>query len=378
MLIKVSIASYDIYLESTSSIIDHFQLSDSERCGHNQKQFLEFDDSKSQSSSSFQTSVDVFKKLGLSQALFDCLRESLADPYNHQCGIYYVQTSIEEVVRYSPQENCLAILQLCFEKDIARELKTNLDKYSLLKHQSLEYWMCLYVEYVNDQANNKQKIKNTREEAGKWLTSIAGTASTGTRRIDCINLRSENVDSFFREDSKLRLLVENGDCWFHGTSKGNANNIKEYGIITQDGKPKQDFSHSQGFYLNPNFTDAKDWALKKCRGNPFRNIEGAVLIYRFSRDRYKSVELFRNREKWKRVVKYYRSGMRYYISPELKGELQNVEYIIGQIAEAKPQGENLESWIPTAFHGSSQLCIKADSMAREVSETLEAIIYLIP
>ena len=78
------------------------------------------------------------------------------------------------------------------------------------------------------------------------------------------------------------------------------------------------------------------------------------------------------------VVKYYRSGMRYGISPELNGELQNAEYIIGQIAEAKRSSENLESWIPTAFHGSSQLCIKADSMARRVNETLEAIIYLNP
>ena len=70
--------------------------------------------------------------------------------------------------------------------------------------------------------------------------------------------------------------------------------------------------------------------------------------------------------------------MTYRISPELNGELQNAEYIIGQIAEAKPDGEDLQSWIPTAFYRSSQLCIKADGMAREVSNTLEAIIYLIP
>ena len=378
MLMKEPTASYGIYLGSTSTIFDDFQLSDSKRYGRNQKQFLEDDDSQSQSSSSFQTSEDVLKQLGLSQALFDCLMESLADPYNHQCVTYYVQTSIEEVVQYSPQENCLATLQLCFAEDIARELYTNLVKYSLLKHQSLEYWMRLYVEYVNDQANNKQGIENTREEPGKWFTSIAGTTSTRTRQINCVNLRSGNVDSFVREDSELRLLVESRDCWFHGTSKRNANNIKEYGIIIQEGKPKQDFSHSQGFYLNPNFSDAKEWALKKCRGNPFRNIEGAVLVYRFSRDRYRSVELFNDRQKWKWVVKYYRSGMKYGISPELKGELQNAEYIIGQIAEAKPPSEDLELWMPTAFHGSSQLCIKGDSMAQEVNETLEAIIYLIP
>ena len=126
---------------------------------------------------------------------------------------------------------------------------------------------------------------------------MASTSSTGTRQINCINLRSDNVDSFVREDSRLRLLVENRDCWFHGTSKCYANNIKENGIIIQNGKPIQDFPHSQGFYLNSNFMDAKEWALKKCRGNPFSKIEGAVLNYRFSRDRYENVELFHNREK---------------------------------------------------------------------------------
>ena len=220
MLIKQSTASYGIYLGSTSSIIDDFQLSDSERYGSNQKHFLEDDDSQSQSSSSFQTSVDVLKQFGLSQALFSCMIESLVGPYNHQCAIYYVQTSIEDVVQYSPGENCLATLQLCFEEDIARELHTNLAKYSLIRHQSLDYWMCLYVEYVNDQASSKEEIENTREEPGKWFTNMASTASTGTRQINCINLRSENVDSFVREDSKLQRLVEN--CWFHGTSKCHA------------------------------------------------------------------------------------------------------------------------------------------------------------
>ena len=167
MLIKESTALYLIYLGSTSSIIDDFQLSDSERYSSNQKKFLEDDDSQSQSSSSFQTSVDVLKQFELNQALFNCLRESMAGPYNHQCAIYYVQTSIEDVVQYSPGEDCLATLQLCFEEQIARELHTNLVKYSLLRHQSLEYWMCLYVEYVNDQANSTQEIGNTREEPGK-------------------------------------------------------------------------------------------------------------------------------------------------------------------------------------------------------------------
>ena len=73
--------------------------------------------------------------------------------------MYYVKRYIEEVVQSSSQENCLNILQLCFEKEKSKELQTCLSNNNLLEHKSLEYWMTLYIEFVNDRMNNKKKIK---------------------------------------------------------------------------------------------------------------------------------------------------------------------------------------------------------------------------
>ena len=304
--------------------------------------------------------------------------KSTADLFNHQSCIYYVQRSIEEVVQSSSQEISLDILQLCFEDGRARELETYLFENSLLEHQSLQYWMCLYIEIVNDQVNNKKTVPNNVAKQGEWWPSDARTTRTGTRTISCINLGSNNVDSFVRRESKLRLLVENENHWFHGTTQRNAENIKNNGIILREGCKKQDFSHGQGFYLNPNFTDAKDWALKKCRVPSSMNVIGAVLIYNFSRYSFTGLELFNNKNKWGSVVKYFRSGMTYDILEDFEKELEETDYIIGEIAEAKPYGEDFESWMPTAFNGTAQLCITADRMAKIISQTLEGIIYLTP
>ena len=164
--------------------------------------------SQTQSSSSSQTREEVLKQLGLSQALINSTIESMTGPFNHQCSIYYVQGSIEEVVKSSPRANSLVILQTCFEEGRARELQTYLVKSNLLKHQSLQYWMHLYIEYISDQVNNKQNIENNGAKQGEWYSINAGNTKNGTWQISCIGLDSEDVDSFVREDSKLRSIVE--------------------------------------------------------------------------------------------------------------------------------------------------------------------------
>ena len=84
------------------------------------------------------------------------------------------------MVLSSPQANSLAILQICFEEGRARELQAYLIKSNLLKHQSLQYWMHLYIEYVNDQVNNKQNIECNGTKQGEWYSINAGNTRNGT------------------------------------------------------------------------------------------------------------------------------------------------------------------------------------------------------
>ena len=178
----------------------------------------------------------------------------------------------------------------------------------------------------------------------------------------------------------MRLLLGSESYWYHGTSKSNAESIRENGIILRRGRLYQDFSDGYGFYLNPSFSGAKEWALLKSRFVP--NMEGDVLIYSFSRNDFNGAELFDDRRKWRSVIKYYRSGMEYRIPEDLENELtfstSEKHHIIGNIAVLKDRNEDFESWTPIPYNKSSQLCIRADSMAQKANMTLEAIIYLIP
>ena len=380
MLIKEPTISHGLYLDSTSQI-DDLQLSDLEIHVNNQRQSLKGDDSQTQSSSSFQTREDVLKQLGLNQTLVRSTMESMAGPFNHQCSIYYVQRSIEELVQSSPQENSLAILQLCFEEDIAREFQTHLVKNSLLKHQSLQYWMHLYIEYVNDQVNNKQNIQNNGTKQGEWYSNNAGNSKTGIWEINCVRLGFEDVDSFVRTDTKLLSIVESENHWFHGTNESSAQQIKKNGIILRQGKQYLDFSHGQGFYLSPNLTDAKKWALQKSQ--IVRSTIGAVLIYNFSQNDFKGL-LFNTNDEWQSVVRYYRSGMISSILENLKNRLENTDYIFGEIASRNKipiQGadiEKWEEWEPEALPKKYQLCITGDKMAKIITPELKDIIYLTP
>ena len=355
------------------------QLSNLEIQVNNQRQSLKGDDSQTQSSSSFQTREDVLKQLGLNQTLVRSTMESMAGPFNHQCSIYYIQRSIEELVQSSPQENSLAILQLCFEEDIARELQTHLVKNSLLKHQSLQYWMHLYIEYVNDQVNNKQNIQNNGTKQGEWYSDNAGNSRTGFWEINCVRLGFEGVDSFVGTDTKLLSIVESENHWFHGTNESSAQQIMKNGIILQQGKQYLDFSHGQGFYLSPNLTDAKKWAWQKSQ--TVRSTSGAVLIYNFSQNDFKGL-LFNTSDEWQSVVRYYRSGMISSILENLKNQLENTDYIFGEMASRNKipiQGadiEKWEEWKPEALPKKYQLCITGDKMAKIITPKLKGIIYL--
>lgn len=61
--------------------------------------------------------------------------KSSADSYNHQCNMYYVKRYIEDVKGSSSLENYLDILQLCFEKEKAKELWTCLSNNNLPEHR---------------------------------------------------------------------------------------------------------------------------------------------------------------------------------------------------------------------------------------------------
>lgn len=64
-----------------------------------------------------------------------------------------------EAAQSTQEEDWYGIIKLCFDEEKTSELKLSLQKYGLLNHQSLKHWMCLYVEYIKDRANNAPMFK---------------------------------------------------------------------------------------------------------------------------------------------------------------------------------------------------------------------------
>ena len=351
-------------------------LNDTELYNINEKQWLKKEESQprfswflqAELSKSLQAEFNFLQKLGLSETVIDFTMESLLGPNNHQCNMYFVKRSMREVVRSSPQENRLAILKLCFQEAKAKELEASLVENDLLKHDSLENWMYLYLEYTNNQLNNKQRFPNNEQVISQWFSSEANVKTT-PYKILCINIDSKNVQSFPTNNSTFSLSTEGANYWYHGTTQAVAEDIRNWAIVLGDGRSKQDFSHSNGFYLNPKFDDAKEWAFKR-----FNRTTGAVLIYKFSLDGFKGLNLFNQPEKWKIVVEYFRKGCRFVIPDNVEEELDRVDYIIGPISTGPPNTQD-QSWEPLVYHGKSQLCIKSANMAKRVSLELQGIIY---
>ena len=58
-----------------------------------------------------------------------------------------------------------------------------------------------------------------------------------------------------------------------------------------------------------------------------------VLLYIFSGDRLREVQLSNNKIKWETVLRYYRSGARYNIHVKFETELNRADYIITEISK---------------------------------------------
>lgn len=165
-------------------------------------------------------------------------------------------------------------------------------------------------------------------------------------------------------------LVDSGDYWYHGTDHKNAVDIVKNGIILGKGKPKLDFSHRNGFYLNPRYVEAVNWAkmLFKC---------GAVIIFKNQTNRFKGLDLRSRPENWAEVVKWNRSG---HLQAEcLEGVLERehteCDYILGEMAGQGSCGTTYREqsgWEPER-NSQQQVCLKKVGMAKEIGKLTNII-----
>ena len=163
-------------------------------------------------------------------------------------------------------------------------------------------------------------------------------------------------------DKKIGEHASNGlECWFHGTNNQSAVNIVNKGISLKKGAKKLDFSNNDGFYLNPDGMSAVDWVKSKK--------DSSVIIFKASRqmqNEHKLLDLRGDQERWKKVLKWNRSGedQREFLDKELSEQFQNCDYIRGPMAgdNTKYNGPNWEPQVKD----SQQICVKTRKMANEI------------
>ena len=276
--------------------------------------------------------------------------EPIVFPYYHTCDTYYTKRSIKELEHLNLKESSSTISDLRFEESV------------------IELQVYLLVECVNNRVNGKQSFVNNGTKIEEWFSSTA-TQKRRTYDIKCINISFEKIKSFPKTDDVFPLSTKGGNYWYHGTTQESAESIRNVGIILEEGQEKQDFSHSSGFYLNPRFSDAAEWASRR-----FRETAGAILIYNLPLDDFQGLNLFNDLENWQKVVGYYRSGCKRVIDNQLVDHWDQVDFIRGEMS-GDGYNPEIESWKPQRKPDKSQLCIRSRRMAKEFSLALQGIIY---
>ena len=345
-------------LGSTSSISDGSTSNIAIHC-RNQKQ---------KNVSSLQERLDLLNKLGLSSEVIDFTMKSWTYQYNHQCDMYYVKKCIKEVSMPVRPERQFSILKLCFDKSHAKELQNIISKKQLLNDQNLEYWMCRYVDCVYNLINKNEKFQNNAIVQNQWFNS-EGTSEIGTFEIKCFNIGARDKKSILEKDVTFPLYKSDTKFWYHGTTQESAESIRNEGIKLEEGSDAQDFSHSFGFYLHPEFSEAEKWATCK-----FGISAGAVLIYKFQLDNFEGLNLFVDNIKWNQIVKYCRNRCPSSMGNNIRRQLCQIDYIIGPMSVDGIR-ESSRTYVPQIKHGTSQLCIRSEDMAIKVTSALCGIIY---
>ena len=172
--------------------------------------------------------------------------------------------------------------------------------------------------------------------------------------------------------------VEANTYWYHGTDYESAVSILKE-IILEKGKPRQDFSHKDGFYLSPDFEGAKRLAFgKKTKGIP------AILIFKrgFNLQMYSGLKLQFESE-WETIIKYNRSGRNLDLcdlSHKLLDKFSNSDYILGPVNTDGPcpKVENIQNYRTWKVNGYKmkyrQLCIRGTKLAAVFGDDIESVI----
>ncbi|XP_047146881.1 uncharacterized protein LOC101237440 [Hydra vulgaris] len=182
-----------------------------------------------------------------------------------------------------------------------------------IKHCSFQNWLDIYLEKIFFSENLITCFHGFPFEGPNnirfSISSYQSSSNLHRKDISAWNIKLNLSETdIATKISEIKTALSLGkETWYHGTNGNFAKNIISNGIDSQKGKPRKDFSHQNGFYLQQNFEKAIEW------GSIYKTEIYAVLIYNIPekdlRD-FRSVPELNssNLQDWEEVVKFFRSG----------------------------------------------------------------------
>ncbi|CAL1546353.1 unnamed protein product [Lymnaea stagnalis] len=337
------------------------------------------------------TEADIFcKLLGLNHEIGERLW-SLDESYClHQTTLYFIErwmkvaedeindkevefTSDVSGIEMSSgkREKFISTVQhLGLTKEKANQLFSTIP-IEYIDQQTPSYWIMRYITNIiqyHPVFTNVLRYMYSEDKIGEWfeqnieITKSHEMRDTSTFKIKMINHDSSEksqtaVDAFLEEIQ----AEENCEVLFHGTDHKSAKSILEEGILISQGKPCQDFSSNDGFYLSYSYEKARE------RSSIALPHNHAVLVFKIQKsflevDGKKRLDLSGDKNKWEEIVTFCRKGCRYRKTKE--SLLGGVEFIKGPMCQngrAVAMGEKAKGFGRTE---KLQLCIRDDDYAK--------------
>ena len=206
----------------------------------------------------------------------------------------------------------------------------------------------------------------------QWLRELILAVKQGDnqsyREVNIINLESKESASYTKQDNcsyfPQGLEDETHKVLFHGTDHDSALSILCQGVRITQGRKNRDFSSGSGFYLTDNLEHSVDWAFSS-------TCKPAVLVYRVDRSLLETFSGYslcgeERKEKWKDLVRQYRSGKP---PKKLRKSLRAYDYIEG------PRASSCDPVSPEPKDGTYQMCVISDELAEALKSCLHSALF---
>ncbi|XP_068714303.1 uncharacterized protein [Montipora foliosa] len=224
--------------------------------------------------------------------------------------------------------------------------------------------------------SNCDRFPYQKDTLNEWFSIPPRDESNQQEAVGAINIKPEEgatvESSTILTSIQYYLSSPSGDKFellFHGTGHESAKDIIELGIDVRKGRPRQDFSNGDGFYVGNDFDEARRWP--SSRG--YRH--AAVLVFQIRKtelrgegSEYKGLDLRSDKKEWQNVTAQYRSG-----EPKrgFRKEMKKYDYIEGPMASV---GKMASMYLPQR-DDSYQLCIRKDKCSKMFDRSLRAVVF---